>query len=44
VRAQIWKANHEPRFVITASIPLGVPAAQTGQASMLYVASQNWSS
>ncbi len=45
IQARVWKADHEPRFVITASIPLdGLPSGQTGQASMLYVASQNASS
>jgi hypothetical protein len=45
VEARVWKADHEPHFVITAQIPLGGAAAgQTGQDCMSYEASQNSSS
>ena len=45
VQIQVWKSDHTPRYAITASIPLGDgAAAQTGQDSMLYVASQKASS
>ena len=45
VQVRVWKTDHDPRYVISASIPLGDgPGPQTGQDSMLYVASQNRSS
>jgi hypothetical protein len=40
IQARVWKTDHEPRYAITASIPLDDPA-QTGQDSMLYAESQN---
>ena len=46
VQVQVWKADHTPRYVITANIPLDGPpgGVQAGQDSPLYVASQNSSS
>jgi hypothetical protein len=45
IEARVWKADHTPRYVITASIPLGdAPSAQAGHDSMVYEASQNSSS
>jgi hypothetical protein len=40
VQARVWKVGHDPRYVITASLPLDGPT-QTGQDSRLYAASQN---
>jgi len=40
IQARVWKTDHDPRYAITASIPLDAPG-QTGQDSMLYAASQN---
>ena len=47
IGVRAWEQDHDPRYVITASIPLVDKAAlngQAGQDSMLYVASQKRSS
>jgi site-specific DNA recombinase len=40
VQVRVWKKDHEPRYLITAGVPLD-PPGQTGQVSRLYAASQN---
>jgi hypothetical protein len=40
VHVRVWKANHDPRYLIMAGVPLD-PPGQTGQDSSLYAASQN---
>ena len=41
IQARVWKTDHDPRFAITASIPLEAAPGQTGQDSIRYAASQN---
>ena len=42
VQVQVWRSDHDPRYMITASIPLGDPEpSQTRQEMPLYVQSQN---
>jgi site-specific DNA recombinase len=40
VQVRVWKSSHDPRYLITAGVPLD-PPGQTGQDSRLYAASQN---
>jgi hypothetical protein len=40
IQARVWKTDHDPRYLITAGLPLD-PPGQIGQDSSLYAASQN---
>ena len=40
IEVRVWKADHDPRYSITANIPLDEPP-QMGQDSLLYAASKN---
>jgi hypothetical protein len=40
VQVRVWKSSHDPRYLITAGVPLD-PPGQMGQTSHLYAASQN---
>jgi hypothetical protein len=46
IQVTLYRADHEPRYVIIANIPLStnVQHPQTGQVSKFSVASQNWCS
>ena len=42
VQVRVWRTDHEPRYAVTASIPLDTPTpCQTGQDSFVYAASIN---
>jgi site-specific DNA recombinase len=40
IQARVWRADHSPRYLITAALPLD-PPGQIGHSSLLYAASQN---
>jgi hypothetical protein len=43
IEAQVWEADHDPRYVISTSLPLdrSLTTSHTGHCSFLYAMSKN---